>query len=192
MPSAARAFVLAFALAATLPAGAEPVSRLRVAAASGDPVAQAELGDAYAQGQGVPKSYAHAFAWYLKSARAGHAAAYLPVASAYHDGRGVPRDLSRAMFWFEKAAAAGNVVAANELAFHRAEAGGNLDESLALSDQALAREPGNAHYLDTKAFILKRKGRRQEALELLRRAHTAAPEDAEIAEHLHDAERHHH
>ena len=187
----ARLVLLVFALAA-LPVRAEPVDRLRVAAASGDPAAQAELGDAFAQGRGVPRNFEHAFAWYLKAARAGHSAAYLPVASAYHDGRGVPRDMARAMFWFERAAAAGNAVAANELAFHRAEDGGDLGAAQALVEQALAREPENAHYLDTKAYILKRRGRRAEALELLRRAHTAAPADAEIAAHLREAEHHHH
>ena len=188
MAHAARA--LALALVLTGAAAAAPVQPLRVAAASGDPAAQAALGDAYAQGIGVTKSWPQAFAWYIKAARAGHAAAYLPVASAYHDGRGAPKDLTKALWWFEKAAAAGNAVAANELAYHTAEAGGDLSRAQALADQALAKEPENPHYLDTKAGILMRRGSWTEAADLLRKAHVAEPHDSEIAAHLGDAEHH--
>lgn len=184
-----RALVLGGALALALPVAAEPVNALRVAAASGDASAQMRLAEWYAGSGTVAHNTAQAFAWRLRAARQGHVPAYVPVAQAYHDGRGVAKDIPRAMWWFENAARAGNATAQNEVAYHQAVEGGDMDRALGLVDQALATQPANPHYLDTKATILERKHRWREAEELLRRAHAVAPADPELQEHLARVER---
>lgn len=181
--------VVLLLLVMAVAARAEPVDPLRVAAASGNATAQLQLADWYATSGSQAYNASQAFAWRLRAARQGHAAAYLPVAQGYHDGRGVAKDLQRAMWWFGKAADAGNAAAQNEVAYHQAVDGGDLDRALVLVDQALASQPANPHYLDTKATILERKRRWREAEALLRQAHAASPQDKELAQHLARVER---
>ena len=171
---------------------AEPVNPLRLGAATGDIPSEMALADAYVQGAGVPQSDANAVGWWARAAAQGHAPAYLLVAQAYHDGRGVAKDLDTAMRWFEKSAATGNTTALNELAWHTMERGGDLDRALTLVNQALAAQPENSHYLDTKACILQKlHHRHHEAYALLKKAHTLSPQDQDVQAHLSYSERHH-
>lgn len=67
-------------LCVSLSVCAAPLDELRVAAESGDPQAQSNLGLRYQLGKGVPKDEAEAIAWIRKSADQGYkpAAELLP------------------------------------------------------------------------------------------------------------------
>lgn len=171
-------------------ASAEPVDALRIAAAQGDVGAQMRLADAHAS-SGATHAAEQALAWRLRAAQAGHPEAYMLVAQAYHDGKGTPADVKRSLVWYQKAADAGNATAQNEVAFHIAtDVRGDLRIAQALIDKALAQQPENPHYLDTKATILERQGHWYAAEGLLRRAHRLAPQDREIVRHLKRADHH--
>lgn len=62
------------------------------------------LGNAYANGQGVPQNYAKAVYWYQKAAEQGNARAEYNLGIAYYHGQGVPQNSIIAIRWFEKAA----------------------------------------------------------------------------------------
>lgn len=157
---------------------AEPVHPLRIAAASGDAEAQMQLAAQYAA-MGTDDAKQQALAWRLRAARQGHAPAFLPVAQGLHD-----TDVPRALYWFERAAATGQASAQNEVAYHLAIEGLDVKRAHELVDAALAQQPDNPHFLDTKAQILERQGRWHEAERLLERAHGLAPKDVEIQKHL--------
>ncbi|MCE5272296.1 tetratricopeptide repeat protein [bacterium] len=73
--------------------------------------------------------------------------------------------------------------ALNYLGYYYAEKGENLEEAGRLVDRALATEPENGHYIDSKGWVLFKQGRREEALKEIKSA-LAAMEHAEIYEHL--------
>lgn len=181
-----RRAALVLVLAAGTAFGA-PVDPVGLGAASGDPAAQMRLAATYAA-SGTPSGRRQAFAWRLRAARQGYAEAYLPVAQGFHDGLAGPEDVPRALYWFERAAASGNASAQNEVAYHLALDGLDLARANQLADQALAAQPENPHFLDTKATILEREGRWHEAERLLRKAHRLAPQDAELDRQLWRAE----
>lgn len=72
----------------------------------------------------------------------------------------------------------------NNLAYLYAERGVKLGDAMRLVDQALAAEPDNAYFLDTKGWIYYRLSDFARAEEYLERAHNRAPEDMEIRGHL--------
>jgi Flp pilus assembly protein TadD len=75
----------------------------------------------------------------------------------------------------------------NNLAYLFAEKGDNLQEALRLANQALALEKDPdalASYKDTKAWVLYKMGRQQEALPLLREAAARIPDSPEVRDHL--------
>ncbi|MFA5306577.1 MAG: tetratricopeptide repeat protein [Candidatus Babeliales bacterium] len=74
--------------------------------------------------------------------------------------------------------------ALNLLAYHYAQKGQHLDEALKLSEQALSEVPHCAYYLDTKGYILLKRGDYQTATQLFKQALEQAPQDATILEHL--------
>ena len=69
----------------------------------------------YANGQGVPRDYAEAVAWYKKAAEQGHAVAQAGLGFMYADGQGVPQDYARAVAWYKKAAEQGDADAQTNL-----------------------------------------------------------------------------
>lgn len=83
---------------------AKPVEQLRQAATSGDAEAQVELGNRYAEGNGLAKDPAQALDWYRKAADAGLGKAKVLVGEAYLLGRGTSVDIPQAMRWLEPAA----------------------------------------------------------------------------------------
>lgn len=87
---------------------AQSIKTLERQAASGDAIAQNDLGFAYTEGRGVPRDEEQALAWYRKAAEQGLALAQNNVAFAYRDGRGVLQDYAQAAAWFRKAAEQGN------------------------------------------------------------------------------------
>ncbi len=85
----------------------EGVRWWRMSASAGDPVAQTNLGVAYASGRGVEQDFALALDWYRKAATQGHAPAQFGLGLMYERGEGVPVDMMEARRWYELAAASG-------------------------------------------------------------------------------------
>lgn len=76
--------------------------------------------------------------------------------------------------------------ARNYLAYMWAEKGTNLAEALVLVNQALAAQPANGAYLDTRGWIYFRQGRFDEAREEIIRAIAHLPDDPTVTDHLGD------
>lgn len=81
-----------------------PVQKLRTMAEGGNADAQANLGVAYANGEGVPQDGAEAAKWYRKAADQGNARAQNNLGLMYAKGQGVPQDGAEAHKWFNLAA----------------------------------------------------------------------------------------
>jgi TPR repeat protein len=78
---------------------------LKPLAEQGYASAQANLGNMYANGRGVPQDDAEAVKWYSKAAEQGVAQAQFNLGVMYARGEGVPRDYVLAYMWFTLAAA---------------------------------------------------------------------------------------
>jgi TPR repeat protein len=83
-------------------AGLDPALLAR--ANSGDGPAQVQVGDAYADGNGVAKDYKQAAEWFRKAADKGDISGLLHLASLYRDGKGVARDMTQAATLYRQAA----------------------------------------------------------------------------------------
>lgn len=86
---------------------AQMVNWLRKAAEK-NPEAEAHLGWAYSQGDGVPKSYDEAVNWYRKAAEHGNATGQANLGFMYVNGRGVRKDLAEGAKWVQAAAEQGD------------------------------------------------------------------------------------
>ncbi|TKT74235.1 peptidoglycan-binding protein [Aquamicrobium sp. LC103] len=100
---------------AAIPLEAGPVA-LREAAAAGDAKALYEIGNRYAEGQGVETDLAKAASWYERAAELGLAPAQYRIGNLYEKGIGVARDVAKAKTWYQMAAAQGNASAMHNLA----------------------------------------------------------------------------
>lgn len=78
-----------------------------------------------------------------------------------------------------------NAVALNYVGYTYAERNERLEYALRLTERALAIEPDNGYYLDSRGWVFYRMGRYEEALQDLKRAVDLA-EDPVILEHLGD------
>jgi tetratricopeptide (TPR) repeat protein len=74
----------------------------------------------------------------------------------------------------------------NNLAYTLASRGLELDRALDLSQRALALEPKNGAYLDTRGWIDYGLGHYDDALDWLKKASKASPDGATILEHIGD------
>ncbi len=92
-------YLLGRALATSDPA--EAVRWYRKAADQGQREAQASLGFAYLQGEGVAKDETQAAFWYRKAAEQGEQLAQWTLGGLYQTGRGVPANLDEALKWYE-------------------------------------------------------------------------------------------
>ena len=90
----------------------EAVHWFHKAAEQGHANAQAHLGEAYYEGDGVAKDAREAVHWYRKAAEQGHAGAQNNLGSAYWDGEGVITDEREAYIWVSIAKANGSETAA--------------------------------------------------------------------------------
>jgi TPR repeat protein len=88
----------------------------RLADDQGKAPAQALLGVAYDEGQGVVKDSRQAVVWYRLAADRGDLDGQTLLGLAYYSGKGVPQDLVQAYRWFDVAVAGGNTKAARFLA----------------------------------------------------------------------------
>ncbi|HET7536962.1 MAG TPA: hypothetical protein VFJ90_10940, partial [Candidatus Didemnitutus sp.] len=80
---------------------------IRIRADAGDPEAQNAVGNAYANGQGVPQDLTEALKWYRRSAEKNYAPAQFNLGLAYELGRGVPADERAAFRYYLQAATQG-------------------------------------------------------------------------------------
>ncbi len=101
---------------------------LRSAAVAGNPAAQYEVGQRYANGENVPQDLAQAAYWYGLAADQGLAIAQYRLAALYEKGRGVAQDNAKARGLYEKAATQGNVKAMHNLAVIYAEGRGTRQD----------------------------------------------------------------
>jgi tetratricopeptide (TPR) repeat protein len=72
----------------------------------------------------------------------------------------------------------------NFLGYLYADLNIHLDEAEVLIDKALAQEPENYAYLDSKGWLLFRKGKLKEAERFIRKADSLHPGDPEVTEHI--------
>ena len=77
----------------------------------GDPEAQMEMGEFYANGDGVVQDYVEAVKWYRKAAEQGYVEAQVTLAYCYYEGSGVQQDYAEAVKWYRKAAEKGSAKA---------------------------------------------------------------------------------
>ena len=102
------------ALAGMTPEEVKVFEGYKAKAETGDRVAQFNLGNCYANGEGVAKDQVQAMSWYRKAAEQGYAEAqvqlgycYVNLGFCYHIGKGVAKDQVQAMSWYRKAAEQG-------------------------------------------------------------------------------------
>jgi TPR repeat protein len=93
------------------------ITALTAKAAHGDAQAQASLGDAYVNGDGVTNSYAEAAKWYRLAADQTNAAGQFGLGQLYEAGRGVPKDQTQAIKFYREAADQGLAGAQYTLGF---------------------------------------------------------------------------
>ena len=82
-------------------------------AEQGDATAQFNLGNMYANGQGVAQNYQEAVKWYRLAAEQGDADAQFNLGVMYANGEGVTQDDRIAHMWFNLLASFGNKDGAN-------------------------------------------------------------------------------
>jgi putative methionine-R-sulfoxide reductase with GAF domain len=86
--------------AAASPAtSASKLEILQKLAASGDPVAQFDVGERYWTGDQVPQDYGQAVRWFSLAAEQSNVAAQAMLGDCYWAGRGITADPMRAYFW---------------------------------------------------------------------------------------------
>jgi TPR repeat protein len=115
------------------------------AAEQGNAEAQAQLGDAYNTGYGVPQDYTKAVEWFRKAAEQGNTDAQTNMGGMYDKGQGVQQDYAKAVEWYRKAAEKGNAFAQNNLGFMYDNGHGvPQDYAQAVEWYRKAAEQGNA------------------------------------------------
>jgi uncharacterized protein len=123
--------------------GAE-ISRLKAKAEGGDAGAQAALGRAYKDGNGVTKNDSLALTWLRKAADQDEPAAENDLGIMYRMGEGVPQDKEEAVRWYKKAARQGNSKAMFNLgaSYYNGD-GVEIDDVASYAWFLLANEGGN-------------------------------------------------
>ena len=88
---------------------------MQAAAEQGITEAAYELGAIYAQGQGVPRSYALAARWYREAAKKNNRDALYALGQIYELGLDVRKSTARALEYYRRAAQAGSKAAADRI-----------------------------------------------------------------------------
>ncbi len=81
------------------------LQQLKTHAEQGEAYAQLNLGLLYSRGEGVPKDFMEAAAWYRRAAEQGNYLGQMKLSGAYSKGEGVPKDAVTAYMWVDLAAA---------------------------------------------------------------------------------------
>jgi TPR repeat protein len=87
---------------------AHDLAELVARAESGDSKAQLQLGEAYAQGDGVAQDDVEAVRWFRKAADTGDARGEYSLGEMYLTGRGVTANLAEGLKWMRRAAEHGD------------------------------------------------------------------------------------
>lgn len=121
-----------------------------IAAEAGNASAQAQVGNAYAEGEGVEKDPVLARAWHLKAAEQGLANSQVVIGYYYAHGIGGAQNDREAVQWYRKAAAANQPMALNNLGAMYAGGRGGLaqDRASAVDLYRRAAALGNKLALD--------------------------------------------
>jgi len=107
---------------------------LRLAAASGDPSAEFQVGARFADGRGVQQDLNEAIKWYGRSASRGFALAQYRLGTLHERGLGVPKDVNRARVWYQRAAGNDNIKAMHNLAVLAASPTGGKPDYVTAAD----------------------------------------------------------
>lgn len=94
---------VAFGRVADRSMSARSFAKIEAAAKSGDPSAQFELGNLYAEGVVVDKDYFQAAGWFRSAAEQEHAPSQHNLGAMYFNGEGVKQDVVEAKRWYGKA-----------------------------------------------------------------------------------------
>lgn len=119
--------------ALALPAEIGPQA-LQSAALTGDPVAQFEVANRFAEGRGITADPVQAVAWYQRAAAQGLAPAQYRLASLYEKGIGTAKDANAARIWYQRAADQGNRKAMHNLAVLYADGAGDAPDFTAAAN----------------------------------------------------------
>ena len=98
-------------------------------------------------------------------------------------------DDKRAFSYYRKALALNgdNALALNNYAYYLSLMDKKLDEALKMAERAVELQPNNASYIDTKAWVLHRLGRNEEAKQVMRQALSLSSlQDASLLLHYGD------
>jgi TPR repeat protein len=126
------------------PLSPSEVRQLQTKADGGNASAQATLGKAYQDGNGVAQNDALALKWCRKAAEQGDADAENTLGIMYRMGEGVARDKEEAVRWFRKSAKQGNPKATFNLgaSYYNGD-GVEVDDVASFAWFLLAQEAGN-------------------------------------------------
>ena len=100
----------------------------RPLAKQGDTIAQYNLGNMYAKGQGVPQDYKMAIKWYRLAVEQDYVLAQYNLGVMYDFGRGVPQDYKIAAKWYRLAAEQDYVLAQDNIGIMYANGQGVLQD----------------------------------------------------------------
>lgn len=119
------------------------ITRLLEKAGAGDAAAQFTLGQAYADGNGVPQNFDLALKWYHQAADQGHADAENAIGIMYRTGSGVDESKEEALSWYRQAARQGSGLAMFNLgtAYYSGD-GVGVSDATAYAWFMLAKEAG--------------------------------------------------
>lgn len=164
---------------------AKDLQLYRIGAAQGNADDEANLGDLYYFGRGVPQSYAEALHLFRQSADQGNARGKVGVGYIYYDGNGVPQDYVAALAWFRSAADQGNPWAQNQLGVMYASGKGtSIDYVEALNWYRKAADQGNVQAeIDLGSMYYYGKGVQQGYTEAARWYRKAADQGGARAEY---------
>jgi hypothetical protein len=145
--------------------------------------AQGALGSMYLNGQGVARDETKAFEWFQKSAIQGNATGQYYLGEMYSKGQGVAKDDSKAFDWFEKSATQNYAQSYNAFDYRLLERHERIPEAVAMLEKAIKLAPDNYDIMDSLGWGYYLSGKKEEALNLLKRAFNGNPRP-EMAAHL--------
>ena len=123
----------------------EAVKWYEKAAEQGYPMAQVNLGNMYANGEGVEQDYEEAVKWYRKAAEQGYPVAQYNLGIIYANSKGVEQNYEEAAEWYKKAAEQNYSFAQNNLGtLYRFGNGVKQDFGEAIKWYKKAAEQGSA------------------------------------------------
>ena len=157
----ATAVFVAGSLAVMVLSAQDDLDTVRQAAEQGDATAQFNLGNMYANGEGVPQDDAEAVRWFRLAADQGRPDAQFNLGNMYANGEGIPKDDATAVRWYRLAAEQGYANAQLNLGAAYTNGRGVLkDDAEAVKWYRLAAEQGSCHgAVQPRDHVCQRAGR---------------------------------